>query len=144
MTGLNENNYLEYQKLFNSSSPEYQRYLTDFRNHPLWVPHESEYRNIKYKIKRVDISHLCGYVLYDGYSEFTKEERDEIEEESCHCDFTAGFGGFDCAHYGDYHPGPFEVGLGGTYKNFDYVKMVIERIIDHIYRLRPEIDEMHN
>ena len=139
---LNKNNYLEYQNRFDTSHPEYKNYLSDFNEYPLWEPYESEYRGIKYSIMRIRISHLCGYVKYDDYDIFTKDEIREIEQESCHFEFTSGFGGFDCAHYySDYKPNPFPVSLGNeTYKNFEYVEDVIKKIIDHMYRLKPNLN----
>ena len=78
MSYLNESNYCQYQDHFDTSHPEYQRYLTDFQDHPLWEKYESIYRGINYEIKRVRISHLCGYVMHEEDDLFTDEEIDEI------------------------------------------------------------------
>jgi hypothetical protein len=136
---ITQRNYKLSQESFNKNSSEYPKYLRDFEKSPLWEPFHSTYRGINYTIKRPMATHLCGYV-HAGHIDLTEDEMDEIEDDSCHHDFTAGFGGFDCAHHTDYVPSQLPSFFDdATYKDFDYVESIIENIIDHIYRLRPNL-----
>jgi hypothetical protein len=132
--------------LIDINCPEFCRYEEDYRKHPL-LNRSSEYgsyKGVQWEIKRPSGTHLCGYLLLDksllNELNLSNDEMDEIE--SCsHYGFTASWG-FDCAHFGDYIPNIFDCGivstsLGITYKDFEYVKDVINRIVDKICQLRP-------
>jgi hypothetical protein len=110
---------------------QHQSYLQDFQLFPLQITHRSNYHGISYEIHRQISGHLCGYVVGGIEFNLTEDEIEEIEEESCHHDFTSDYFGFDCAHGGDFVPNnPYM--MNGVYRDFYYVRSVIQRIINPV------------
>lgn len=103
-----------------------QMYKEDVKKHggeQVW-----NYRDIKLQALRAEHGAWCGYM-------FTTMDLPESVEKAAHGGITYGDRekvGFDCAHLGDWVPQFGDIIPQGTYRTFEFVKDVCERMADKL------------